>query len=75
MYILYKLVLQMNKLIDSSPESERRFEIRGGGCLFHLMKKMFKLIDRSVLVNLLTLAFAERELIDITVPGKCIPWA
>ncbi|KAL9614606.1 MAG: hypothetical protein Q9167_000894 [Letrouitia subvulpina] len=28
MYILYKLVLQMNKLIDSSPESERRFEIR-----------------------------------------------
>ncbi|KAI9879456.1 MAG: hypothetical protein M1830_008503 [Pleopsidium flavum] len=46
MYILYKLVQQMRKLIASSPGEEEGFKIQGAGCLFHLFKKMFKLIDR-----------------------------
>jgi len=45
-YILYKLIQQMKKLVDSSPEEDHAFRIEGAGCLFHLFKKMFKLIDR-----------------------------
>ena len=45
-YIMYKLIQQMNTLIDSSPEEEQVFKIKGAGCLFWLFKKMFKIIDR-----------------------------
>lgn len=45
-YILYKLVQLMKKLIASAPGEEQNFEIKGAGCLFLLFKKMFKLIDR-----------------------------
>lgn len=45
-YILYKLVQLMRKLIASAPGEEHSFEIKGAGCLFYLFKKMFKLIDR-----------------------------
>lgn len=48
MYILFKLVKQMRKLIRTVPGEERKFEIHGAGCLFNLFKKMFKLIDRCV---------------------------
>ncbi|KZF21492.1 NicO-domain-containing protein [Xylona heveae TC161] len=44
-YILYKLVQQLRKLIASHPGEEEGFKIQGAGCLFHLFKKMFKLID------------------------------
>ncbi|KAF2808861.1 NicO-domain-containing protein, partial [Mytilinidion resinicola] len=46
MYILYKLVRQLRLIINSAPGTEEAFKIQGGGCLFHLLKKMFKLIDR-----------------------------
>ncbi|KAF2196876.1 NicO-domain-containing protein [Delitschia confertaspora ATCC 74209] len=47
-WILYKLIVQMKKLIASEPGTEHEsFKIQGGGCLFHLFQKMFKLIDRS----------------------------
>lgn len=45
-FILYKLLQLMGKLIDSAPGEEQNFEIKGAGCLFYLFKKMFKLIDR-----------------------------
>ena len=45
-YILYKLVQLMRKLIASAPGDEQSFEIKGAGCLFYLFKKVFKLIDR-----------------------------
>jgi len=46
LYILYKLVQQMRMLIATRPGEEEGFKIQGAGCLFHLFKKMFKLIDR-----------------------------
>ena len=45
-YILYKLIQQMRKLIRSAPEAGAEFKLQGAGCLFYLLKKMFKLIDR-----------------------------
>ncbi|KAH7374292.1 high-affinity nickel-transport protein-domain-containing protein [Pyrenochaeta sp. MPI-SDFR-AT-0127] len=47
MYILYKLIVQMRKMIASEPGSEHeQFKIQGGGCLFPILQKLFKLIDR-----------------------------
>ncbi|EXJ69235.1 high-affinity nickel-transporter [Cladophialophora psammophila CBS 110553] len=47
-YILYKLVVQIKKVIRMRPEqeAEEAWKIEGGGCLFRVLKKMFKLIDR-----------------------------
>ncbi|KAF2008579.1 NicO-domain-containing protein [Aaosphaeria arxii CBS 175.79] len=46
-YILYKLIVQMRKLIASEPGTEHQeFKIQGGGFLFNVLQKMFKLIDR-----------------------------
>ena len=45
-YILYKLLQMMRQLIASAPGEEQTFEIKGAGCLFYLLEKMFKLIDR-----------------------------
>ena len=45
-YILLKLIRLMRKLIASAPGAEQDYEIKGAGCLFYLLKKMFKLIDR-----------------------------
>lgn len=39
----------MKRLIASTVEEEQSFELKGAGCLFSLLKKMFKLIDRSVI--------------------------
>lgn len=48
-YILYKLLQQLRKLINTpAGEGQEDFKIEGAGCLFSLLKKMFKLIDRSV---------------------------
>jgi high-affinity nickel-transport protein len=46
MYILYKLIQNMRTLIRTPPGSEVAFKIEGGGVLFNILKKMFKLIDR-----------------------------
>ncbi|KAF2846457.1 NicO-domain-containing protein [Plenodomus tracheiphilus IPT5] len=46
-YILYKLVVQMKRMIASDTESENdEFKIQGGGCLFPILQKLFRLIDR-----------------------------
>ncbi|CAN9254489.1 unnamed protein product [Alternaria sp. RS040] len=46
-YILYKLIVQMRKMIASDPGSEHEeFKIQGGGCLFPILQKLFKLVDR-----------------------------
>jgi nickel/cobalt transporter (NiCoT) family protein len=48
-YILYKLIVQMNRLLalpvgaESSPAA---LKFEGGGPLFRVLKRMFKLIDR-----------------------------
>ncbi|KAK5087463.1 hypothetical protein LTR70_005324 [Exophiala xenobiotica] len=47
-YILYKLVVQLQKVIRLQPEDEvnEAWKVEGGGVLFRVLKKMFKLIDR-----------------------------
>ena len=46
-YLLYKLCQQLQKLIAANDRGEHHeFEIKGAGCLFHVFKKLFKLIDR-----------------------------
>lgn len=46
-YILYKLIKQMQKVLSlQEGEEEEAWKIEGGGCLFSVLKKMFKLIDR-----------------------------
>ena len=46
-YILYRLIKQLRKVIDLEPhEAEEAWKVEGGGCLFMVLKKMFKLIDR-----------------------------
>ena len=46
-YILYKLIVQMRKILASEPGREHEeFKIQGGGCLFPILQKLFKLVDR-----------------------------
>ncbi|KAJ9614443.1 hypothetical protein H2200_002579 [Cladophialophora chaetospira] len=47
-YILYKLIVQIKKVIRLQPdqEGEEAWKIEGGGCFFRVLKRMFKLIDR-----------------------------
>lgn len=52
-YIMYKLLQQLKKLTNSpmpaaDADPAQDFKIEGGGCLFHVLKKMFKLVDRYV---------------------------
>lgn len=54
MYILFKLVQQMRRLINTISGEEQQFNIHGAGCLFHLFKKMFRLIDRYVVKRLIS---------------------
>ena len=46
-YILYRLVVQMKKAMRLSEDDiSQAWNVEGGGCLFMILKKMFKLIDR-----------------------------
>jgi high-affinity nickel-transport protein len=46
-YILFRFVNQMKKVLSlREGEEEQAWRIDGGGCLFHLLKKMFKIIDK-----------------------------
>ncbi|KAK5078926.1 hypothetical protein LTR64_002654 [Lithohypha guttulata] len=47
-YILYKLIVQLRKVIRMQPEQEasEAWKVEGGGVLFRVLKRMFKLIDR-----------------------------
>jgi len=52
MYILYRLIKQMRKVLTlREGEEEEGWKVEGGGCLFQVLKKMFKLIDRYVLIH------------------------
>lgn len=45
-YILYKLVEQLRRILSRAPDSELdAFSFDGAGCLFSIFKGMFKLID------------------------------
>lgn len=49
-FILYKLIKQLRVIINSPADApEAEFQIEGGGCLFRVLKRTFKLIDRYVL--------------------------
>lgn len=49
-YILFKLIRQMQKVFSLAPgQEDDAWKIEGGGPLFSILKKMFKLIDRYVL--------------------------
>lgn len=46
-YILYKLYKQMQKVLDlPEGQEDEAWKIEGGGVLFNVLKRMFKLIDR-----------------------------
>lgn len=46
-YILYKLIKQMQKVFNlAEDQADEAWKIEGGGVLFSVLKKMFKLIDR-----------------------------
>ncbi|KNG82693.1 nickel transport protein [Aspergillus nomiae NRRL 13137] len=46
-YILYKLYKQMQKVLDlPEGQEDEAWKIEGGGVLFSILKRMFKLIDR-----------------------------
>lgn len=45
-YILYKLVQQLRRAIAKVPGDEEQYKIQGGGFLFQLFKKVFKIVDR-----------------------------
>ncbi|KAJ5701412.1 nickel transport protein [Penicillium malachiteum] len=47
MYILYKLIKQMQKVLSlPKGQEDEIWKIEGGGPLFRILKKMFRLIDR-----------------------------
>lgn len=49
-YILFKLIKQMQKVFSlAEGQEDEAWKIEGGGILFSILKKMFKLIDRYVL--------------------------
>ena len=46
-YILFRLIKQMKKVLNlRDGEEEQGWQIEGGGCLFRVLKKMFKIIDK-----------------------------
>lgn len=45
-YILYKLVEQMRILIKMEEGEEQEFRIKGAGCLFWVLRRLFRVVDR-----------------------------
>ena len=45
-YILIRLIQQMRVLLKQAPGTSCDFEIKGGGCLYSALQKLFRLIDR-----------------------------
>lgn len=46
-YILYKLIKQMQKVLRlPEGQEDEAWKIEGGGILFRILKRIFKLIDR-----------------------------
>jgi high-affinity nickel-transport protein len=70
-YILFKLIKQMQKVFSlPDGQEDEAWKIEGGGILFSVLKKMFKLIDRYFFRSIyqylmLTFFFLDR--------GRCTP--
>jgi high-affinity nickel-transport protein len=48
-WILVKLLKELRKVMNTPADAEEpEFRIEGGGCLFQVLKKMFRLVDRYV---------------------------
>lgn len=48
-WILYKLLKELNRVMNTPADAqEPEFKIEGGGCLFQVLKKMFRIVDRCV---------------------------
>ena|ERR1700748_42872 len=47
-YILYKLIQEMRRQLHSSATSTFEFQFEGAGCLFSILRKLFRLVDRYV---------------------------
>jgi len=45
-YILYKLVGQMRILMKEEDGEEQGFRIKGAGCLFWVLRRLFRIVDR-----------------------------
>ncbi|MBE7180939.1 MAG: hypothetical protein INR71_06975, partial [Terriglobus roseus] len=45
-YILARLVQQLRALLRADDVAHGQFQLQGGGCLFTLLKRTFKLVDR-----------------------------
>lgn len=69
-YILFKLIKQMQKVFNlPEGQEDEAWKIEGGGPLFSILKKMFKLIDRYVASTLLLVLTPADHL---SVLGRCI---
>lgn len=49
LYVLYKLVQRLRSILAVAPGTEEKhLKIQGGGILFSIFRKLFKLIDRLI---------------------------
>lgn len=73
-YILYKLYKQMQKVLNL-PEGreDEAWKIEGGGILFNVLRKMFKVINRYDYSNSSKRSFPAANL-SLSDRGKCILW-
>ncbi|KAI9785094.1 MAG: hypothetical protein M1816_000505 [Peltula sp. TS41687] len=46
LYILHKLIQQLRRTISKAPGEEEPHKIQGGGVLFQLLKKVFRIVDK-----------------------------
>ncbi|KAL8728647.1 MAG: hypothetical protein Q9181_005276 [Wetmoreana brouardii] len=46
MYILCRLVKQMRRYLYRSADEDPQLDIQGAGCMFGLLRKLFRLMDR-----------------------------
>lgn len=74
-YILFKLIRQMKKVFRlPAGQEDEAWKIEGGGILFSVLKKMFKLIDRYV-VYTGHLDKPVSFVLTVLGRGKCTHWA
>ena len=73
-YILYKLYKQMQKVLNL-PEGreDEAWKIEGGGILFNVLRKMFKVINRYDYSNSSKRSFPAANL-SLSDRGKCTLW-
>lgn len=45
-YILLLLILQMRRLLRANREEQTKWKLEGGGCLFRVLKKLYRLVDK-----------------------------